>query len=180
MEITDFYNQSSVLIVAGKGGVGKTTVSVALARLAAHHGVSVLLIELEGKSGLSAALGHHRLTRFEVELSAPGSGSGRSRSAPIRARMLTPHDVLAEYLIDHGLRRVARHLAKSGTLDVMATAVPGLRPPRKGTAPRHHIADVADVKDKNEQKDSAVEADWRRPVGEANRQRDAHQRPGRE
>jgi anion-transporting ArsA/GET3 family ATPase len=47
VDITDFCTQSSVVVVAGKGGVGKTTVSAALAALAARNGVSVLLVELE-------------------------------------------------------------------------------------------------------------------------------------
>jgi anion-transporting ArsA/GET3 family ATPase len=124
VDIIDFCTQSSVLVVAGKGGVGKTTVSTALARLAARNGLSVLLVELEGTGG--TPLGHLELIRDEVELSA-GSDDGRTRSAQIRARTLTPEDALVEYLIDHGFRRVARHLANSGLLDVMSTAIPGVR-----------------------------------------------------
>jgi hypothetical protein len=127
MDVTDFCTQSSVLVVAGKGGVGKTTVSTALARLAARNGVSVLLVELEGRNGPSKGLGHHSLTSDEVEPSSAGSGDGRTRSAQIRVRTLTPEDTLIEYLIDHGFRRVARHLAKSDMLDVVATAIPGIR-----------------------------------------------------
>ena len=58
--ITAFCTQSSVLVVAGKGGVGKSTVSAAVARLAARNGVSVLLVELEGRSGPSAVFGYQR------------------------------------------------------------------------------------------------------------------------
>jgi anion-transporting ArsA/GET3 family ATPase len=42
------FAHSKVLVVSGKGGVAKKTVSAALARLAARHDVSVLLIELDG------------------------------------------------------------------------------------------------------------------------------------
>ena len=45
----------------------------------------------------------------------------------IRARTLTPDDALLEYLVDHGLRRVSKRLVNSGALDVVATAVPGIR-----------------------------------------------------
>lgn len=45
MDITALCAHSSVLVVAGKGGVGKTTVSAAVARLAARHGKSVLLVD---------------------------------------------------------------------------------------------------------------------------------------
>jgi anion-transporting ArsA/GET3 family ATPase len=127
MDITALCAHSSVVVVAGKGGVGKTTVSAAVARLAARHGISVLLVELEGKSGLNAAFGHRLWTRHEVELAAAGSGEGRYRSAQIRARTLTAEDALVEYLIDHGMRRVARRLVSSGILDAVATAIPGVR-----------------------------------------------------
>jgi energy-coupling factor transporter ATP-binding protein EcfA2 len=126
-----FCTQSSVVVVAGKGGVGKSTLSATVARLAARHGVSVLLVELEEKSGASGLFGHHDLTSDEVELSVvtvdQGAGDRGPRSAPIRARTITPDDALVDYLVDHGFGRLARRLARSGMLDVAATAIPGLR-----------------------------------------------------
>src|ERR1700678_1857986 len=127
MDITGFITQSTVLVVTGKGGVGKTTVSAALAGLAARNGASVLLVEVEGKSGRGAALAHRMLTPDDGEQSATRAGASRNQSARIRARTLTAEDALVEYLFDHGLRRAAKHLANSGTLDVVATAVPGVR-----------------------------------------------------
>jgi anion-transporting ArsA/GET3 family ATPase len=129
MDIGDFCTQSSVIIVAGKGGVGKTTVSAAMARTAARSGLSVLIVELEGKSGLTSALGHPELLTYdEVVLSPEGAEAADGRlMAEIRARTLTPDDALLEYLIDHGLRRVSKRLVNSGALDVVATAVPGIR-----------------------------------------------------
>ena len=107
---------SRVLIVAGKGGVGKTTVTAALAVAAARTGASVLIIEVEGKSGLSTALGVEALEYAEVDV-RPG----------VRARTLTPDQALLEYLEDRGLRRISRRLVRSGALDVVATAVPGMK-----------------------------------------------------
>jgi anion-transporting ArsA/GET3 family ATPase len=129
MDIAGFCTQSAVMIVAGKGGVGKTTVTAALARTAARSGLSVLIVELEGKSGLTSALGHPELLTYdEVVLSAAGDRADDGRPmAEIRARTLTPDDALLEYLADHGLRRVSRRLVNSGALDVVATAVPGIR-----------------------------------------------------
>ena len=127
MDITALCAHSSVVVVTGKGGVGKTTVSAAVARLAARHGISVLLVELDGKSGMNAAFGHRLWTGDEVELARAGSGTSRNRSAQIRARTLTADDALARYLIDHGWRWAAKRLANSGTLDVVATAIPGVR-----------------------------------------------------
>ena len=40
MDVETFCAQSHVLVIAGKGGVGKTTVSAALARMAAGVGLS--------------------------------------------------------------------------------------------------------------------------------------------
>jgi anion-transporting ArsA/GET3 family ATPase len=117
MDVATFTAASHVLVVAGKGGVGKTTMSAALARMAAQAGKSVLIVELEGKSGITGAFGRPGdLGYEEVEL-APG----------VRARRLTPDDALVEYLEDHGLRRVSKRLAHSGVLDVVATAIPGIR-----------------------------------------------------
>ncbi len=48
MEPVRFFTASRVLIVAGKGGVGKTTVSATLARAAARLGLRTLLVEVEG------------------------------------------------------------------------------------------------------------------------------------
>ena len=40
-------------MVAGKGGVGKTTVTAAIARAASRSGLRVLAVELDGKPTLS-------------------------------------------------------------------------------------------------------------------------------
>ncbi len=127
MDVATFCAQSHVLVVAGKGGVGKTTISGALARLAAGAGLSVLIVELEGKSGITDAFGDGEdLGYEEMELLPPGSPGTTGRGS-VRARRLTPDDALVEYLEDHGLRRVSKRLARSGVLDVVSTAIPGIR-----------------------------------------------------
>ena len=57
MELAQFCASSRVVIVAGKGGVGKTTVAATLATAAARTGASVLVVEVEGKSGLATCFG---------------------------------------------------------------------------------------------------------------------------
>ena len=117
MDVATFCGQSHVLLVAGKGGVGKTTMSAALANMAARAGCSVLIVELEGKSGITGAFGMAADLGYEETQLAPR----------VRARRLTPDDALIEYLEDHGLGRVSKRLARSGVLDVVATAIPGIR-----------------------------------------------------
>jgi anion-transporting ArsA/GET3 family ATPase len=111
-------------MVAGKGGVGKTTVSAALARAAARSGLTTLVVEVEGKSGLPGLFGQPELGYDEVTL-APGGGP--DGSADVLARALTPDDALLDYLADHGLQRISRRLVSSGALDLVATAAPGIR-----------------------------------------------------
>jgi anion-transporting ArsA/GET3 family ATPase len=97
-----FLTAARVAVVAGKGGVGKTTVTAVLARAAARQGLRVLVIELDGKPHLAGLVG----------------------DLPFLS--LTSSAALAEYLDTHGLRRVAKRLATSGIIDVVATAAPGI------------------------------------------------------
>jgi anion-transporting ArsA/GET3 family ATPase len=119
-----FFAAARLVIVAGKGGVGKTTVSAALARAAALAGLSTLVIDVEGRSGLPAMFGKAALSYHEMVL-APGDQL--ADVGEVRARALTPDEALLEYLRDHGLARVSRRLVASGALDVVATAAPGIK-----------------------------------------------------
>jgi anion-transporting ArsA/GET3 family ATPase len=123
MDPVGFCSQTRLLIVAGKGGVGKTTVSAALARMAQEAGLSTLLVDVEGKSGLPSAFGHDEPLTYEEVVMAPDPVGG----AEIRARTLTPDDALLEYLEDHGMGRISRRLLSSGAIDVVSTAVPGIK-----------------------------------------------------
>jgi Mrp family chromosome partitioning ATPase len=119
-----FFAASRLVIVAGKGGVGKTTVSATLARAAALAGLSTLIVEVDTASGLPAMFGQGELGYDEVVL-APGGGP--DGAADVRARALTADAALLEYLEDHGLSRISRRLVSSGALDVVATAAPGIK-----------------------------------------------------
>jgi anion-transporting ArsA/GET3 family ATPase len=119
-----FFAASRLIIVAGKGGVGKTVVSATLARAAARVGLSSLVIEVEGKSGLATMFGQQALDYEEAVLSVGGGPSGEGE---VRARTLTPDDALLDYLRDHGLSRLSKRLVSSGALDVVATAAPGIK-----------------------------------------------------
>ena len=102
MDPLQFVTTARVAVVAGKGGVGKTTVTAVLARAAIRRGLRVLVVELDGKPTLD-----HLLPDVEVQ----------HISATV---------ALGEYLDAHGLSRVARRLTNSGIIDVVATASPGI------------------------------------------------------
>ena len=123
---TKFRPPARVTIVAGKGGVGKTTVSATLAYAAARAGLKTLIVEVEGKSGLPLLFGSREPLGY-AETVFLGADEILAGSAELRARTLTPDDALVEYLDSHGMRRVSRRLTNTGTLDVVATAVPGIK-----------------------------------------------------
>lgn len=121
MDRKAFLTQSKVLVVAGKGGVGKTTVAASLAHLAADVGLKVLVVALDDSGALPGLFGAERRFGYEEEtVYEPGEGR-------VSARVITPDDALVEYLMDHGLKRVAKRLTATGVLDVVATAIPGIR-----------------------------------------------------
>jgi anion-transporting ArsA/GET3 family ATPase len=137
MDIRSFCSQSRVVIVAGKGGVGKTTMVAALAHLAAGAGMSVLVIELEGRTGVSTAFGGTGGLGYagEVLLAAGATDLGDGPAGEVEvippgtvhARTITPDDALLEYLDDHGMRRFSKRLLSSGIIDIVAGAIPGIR-----------------------------------------------------
>ncbi|MFZ0059228.1 MAG: ArsA-related P-loop ATPase [Acidimicrobiales bacterium] len=139
MDVTRFLRRSHILLVVGKGGVGKTTTCAALADLAAQAGLDVLVVALDDAAGLAALFAHEGdLGYDETVLRLPGGAGSAPAEAPdgpgaekvpgrVRARVLTSNAALFEYLAGHGLGRFATRLVRTGALDVVATAVPGIR-----------------------------------------------------
>lgn len=122
MDPEQFFTDSKVIIVAGKGGVGKTTVAATIATAASDAGLRTLVVEMEGKSGIPTLFGSDRLDFNELTLVEPGDGRGG-----VVARTMTPDDALVEYLRAHGLQRITSRLASAGMLELISTAVPGIR-----------------------------------------------------
>src|SRR5213595_1508245 len=97
-----------LVVVTGKGGVGKTTVTAALAHAAAASGRRVLAVEV-GRGSLGSLLGGLRL------------GAG------FAAASLEPEALLSDFV--GGVLRfrvLARRLLESTSFQVLAAAAPGL------------------------------------------------------
>lgn len=121
MTTVDLFASSRVLIVAGKGGVGKTTVGATLGVAAAQAGSDVLLVELEGHSNLGSPFGLDELPYETATLDRIEDGGA------IHGRQITPDRALQEYLETSGLSRISNRLARSSAVEVIATAAPGIR-----------------------------------------------------
>jgi anion-transporting ArsA/GET3 family ATPase len=123
--------------VAGKGGVGKTTMVASLAHMAAHAGLSVLVVELEGRAGVATAFGSGEPMDYAGSVLRAAGAESVGETEPeagttippgtVQARTITPDDALMEYLADHGLRRVSKRLMSSGIVDLVSGAIPGIR-----------------------------------------------------
>lgn len=122
MDPAHFFAASRVLIVAGKGGVGKTTVCATLAGAASEAGLSVMVVRLTPGGALHRLFDAAPITSSGSILRAGGAGRG-----PITGRLVTSDQALLEYLEDHGLQRITKRLVTSGALDVVITAAPGIR-----------------------------------------------------
>lgn len=122
MDPRAYLARARVLVVAGKGGVGKSTVSAAIALAAARQGLSVLCVELEGRAELPRALGLNGPVDWEEQAALTTPQGGR-----VTIRRLQPDDALVEWLAAHGLRAIVRRLRHAGALEVLSFAVPGIR-----------------------------------------------------
>lgn len=102
MDRRHFFAASRILIVAGKGGTGKSSISGALALAAARAGLRVTLVDLDGAT--LDVPPHELLTRLTV----------------------SPGRALSDYLDTHGLGFVSRRLASSGIVELVASTAPGI------------------------------------------------------
>lgn len=106
-----------LVIVSGKGGVGKSAVAAGLALAAQRHGLRVLAVEMETGGGLSAHF-----------------GTGPLGFAPreVRPGMYAMHMVRSEALLEYlslqlRLPGMGRFGAVARAFDALATAAPAVR-----------------------------------------------------
>jgi anion-transporting ArsA/GET3 family ATPase len=122
VDLRELLLESEVRFIVGKGGVGKTTITAALALAGAASGLRVQIIELEGREELLACFDDEGTLDFEARTLYSHESGGL-----VEARHLGADAALLEWLRDHGFSRLLGRLHSSGALEVIATAVPGIR-----------------------------------------------------
>jgi hypothetical protein len=106
-----------LVFVAGKGGVGRTTVAAAVGLAAARRGKRTIVCEVAGQERVSQTLGHSRAGFHETEL-----------AEHLYAISIDPQASLEEFLADQvGSRRLAGLLFHNRMFEYLAAATPGLR-----------------------------------------------------
>ena len=107
-----------LLVVTGKGGVGKTTVAAALGVAAARRGLRAIVAEVASRDDVTRALGGEEERRdHEVEL-----------QFGVHHTSIDPEAAMREYLVDQlPSRRLAGVLNDSRAFAYLAAATPGLR-----------------------------------------------------
>lgn len=106
-----------LVIVSGKGGVGKSAIASGLALLAQRHGLRILAVEMEPGGGLPAHFGTGPLS-FEPREVRPG----------LHAMQMVRSDALLEYLsLQLRMPGVGRFGAVARAFDALATAAPAVR-----------------------------------------------------
>lgn len=106
-----------LVIVSGKGGVGKSAVASGLALLGQRHGLRILAVEMESGGGLSAHFGTGPL-EFAPREVKPG----------LHAMQMVRSDALLEYLaLQLRLPGMGRFGAFARAFDALATAAPAVR-----------------------------------------------------
>jgi anion-transporting ArsA/GET3 family ATPase len=106
-----------LVVVTGKGGVGKTTVAAAIGLVAAQRGLRTIVAEVARRDDVSRALGGEGEAVAEREL-APG----------LHHVSIDPERAMELYLIDQlPSRALADLLTSSRTFTYLAAATPGMR-----------------------------------------------------
>ena len=121
--MTDWLTQSSVVVVAGKGGVGSSTVAAAHALAAAQQGADVLFIAVDGRPGMGELLGGREINDRDHVLQRKVGGPG---GGTIRARSIPAEQAFGDYLELKGVGGLLRRAASAASLPMIAAATPGL------------------------------------------------------
>jgi len=110
--------QRKLIVITGKGGVGKTTISAALGLLAARHGLRTLVVEVGERQHIPALLGFPEPSQAGAEVLLAQRLSSMS---------IDPDRALADWLRALGGRVSSRVLLSSATFQYFVAAAPGAR-----------------------------------------------------
>jgi arsenite-transporting ATPase len=116
----DWLTSTRVAVVAGKGGVGSSTVAAAYALAAAREGADVLFVAVDGRPGMGPLLGGRELDSTDRILRRiKGAGQVRGRTIPA-------DQAFGDYLELKGVGGMLRRAASAASLPMIAAATPGL------------------------------------------------------
>jgi anion-transporting ArsA/GET3 family ATPase len=116
-----------LIVVTGKGGVGKTTVSAALGLLGARRGLRTIVVEVTGGEAGGEAAGMGRLSALLGHSEPPPHGVETQLREGLWGLAIDRDRVLAEWLRAIGGRVPARVLTASSSFQYMIAAAPGAR-----------------------------------------------------
>lgn len=106
-----------VLLVTGKGGVGKSTVAAALAAAGVRTGRRTCLVEVEGRQTMRSLFG-----------TEPWDFTEREVRPDLFGMSIDPEASLREYLaMFYGARRLSRLVVNSTAVEFATTAAPGIK-----------------------------------------------------
>jgi anion-transporting ArsA/GET3 family ATPase len=114
-----------LIVVSGKGGVGKTTVSAALGLLGARRGLRTIVVEVTGGEAGGAGMG--RLSAMLGNPEPPPHGIETQLREGLWGLAIDRDRVLAEWLRAIGGRVPARVLTSSSSFQYLIAAAPGAR-----------------------------------------------------
>jgi anion-transporting ArsA/GET3 family ATPase len=116
-----------LIVVSGKGGVGKTTVSAALGLLGARRGLRTIVVEATGGEAGGEPAGMGRLSAMLGHPEPPRHGVETQLREGLWGLAIDRDRVLAEWLRAIGGRVPARVLTSSSSFQYLIAAAPGAR-----------------------------------------------------
>ncbi len=116
-----------LIVVTGKGGVGKTTLSAAVGTLAARRGLRTIVVEVSGANARNGTNGTGRLPALLGIPEAPPHGVETELADGLWCLSIDPDLVLAEWLRTIGGQVSARVLTSSSAFQYLIAAAPGAR-----------------------------------------------------
>jgi Mrp family chromosome partitioning ATPase len=117
MKLLDGLAERQLVVVTGKGGVGKTTLAAALGRLLATGGRKTLLLEIDPRESLHQLLG-----------TDPSGGEILKAGERLAAQNLQPQDVMEGLVREKvPIRALARKIVASPVFQHFVEGAPGLK-----------------------------------------------------